>query len=125
MKNQVLSIEQMQRLKDLGVDIQPTGTCLMYTSDSSDKYYLKYGESTCEDDVKAFTLQDIIEILPKRIGDYQLVIWLDDGYVRYETEIGRDDEGGDVLAVFDNINIIQSAYGMLIWVVENGYLKTK
>ena len=125
MKNQVLSIEQMQRLKELGVDIQPTGTCLMYTSDSSDKYYLKYGESTCEDDVKAFTLQDITELLPKRIDDYQLVIWLDDGYVRYETEIGRDDEGGDVFAVFDNTNIIQSAYEMLIWVAENGCLKTK
>ena len=125
MKNQALSIEQMQRLKDLGVDIKPDETCLMYTSDSSDKYYLKYGESTCEDDVKAFTLQDVIELLPKRIDDYQLVIWLDDGYVRYETEIGRDDEGGDVLAVFDNTNIIQSAYEMLIWVAENGYLKTK
>ena len=125
MKNKVLSIERMQRLKELGVDIQPTGTCLMYTSGSSEKYYLRYGESTCEDDVKAFTLQDIIELLPKRIDDYQLVIWLDDGYVRYETEIGRDDEGGDVLAVFDNTNIIQSAYEMLIWVAENGYLKTK
>ena len=78
-----------------------------------------------QDKMKAFTLQDIIELLPKRIDDYQLVIWLDDGYVRYETEIGRDDEGGDVLAVFDNTNIIQSAYEMLIWVVENGYLKTK
>ena len=121
----VLSLEQMNRLKELGVDVKPKGMCLMYTSDSSDSYYLKYGESTCDDDVVAFGLQDIIEMLPKRIDDYQLVIWLDDGYVRYETEIGRDDEGGDVLAVFDNTNIIQSAYEMLIWVIKNGYLKTK
>ena len=121
----VLTIEQMNRLKELGVDVKPKGMCLMYTSDSSDSYYLKYGESTCDDDVVAFGLQDIIEMLPKRIDDYQLVIWLDDGYVRYETEIGRDDEGGDVLAVFDNTNIIQSAYEMLIWVIKNGYLKTK
>ena len=63
----VLSIEQMTRLKELGVDVTPKGTCLMYTSDSSDNYYLKYGESTCEDDVVAFSLQDLIELLPKSI----------------------------------------------------------
>ena len=44
----VLSIEQMHQLKELGVDVKPKGMCLMYTSDSSDNYYLKYGESTCE-----------------------------------------------------------------------------
>lgn len=56
----VLSIEQMTRLKELGVDVTPKEECLMYTSDSSDDYYLKYGESTCEDDVAAF-LQRINE----------------------------------------------------------------
>ena len=53
----VLSLEQMNNLKELGVDVKPKGICLMYTSDSSDDYYLKYGESTCEDDIKAFGLQ--------------------------------------------------------------------
>ena len=60
----VLSLEQMHQLKDIGVDVKPKGTCLMYTSDSSDNYYLKYGESTCEDDMKAFNLQDVVELLP-------------------------------------------------------------
>ena len=73
----VLSIEQMTKLKELGVDVKPRGTCLMYTSDSSGNYYLKYGESTCEDDVAAFGLQDIIELLPAEIqtndSNYYLV----------------------------------------------------
>ena len=63
----VLTIDQMHQLKELGVDVKPKGMCLMYTSDSSDCYYLKYGESTCEDDVVAFGLQDIIELLPVQI----------------------------------------------------------
>lgn len=125
MKNQVLSIEQMRKLKELGVDVSPVGVCFHYRFDGGNTHRLEFATSYCSDDIKAFTLQDILEMLPKQIDDYQLVIWLDDGYVRYETEIGRDDEGGDVLAVFDNTNIIQSAYEMLIWVAENVYLKTK
>lgn len=60
----VLSLEQMHQLKELGVAVKPKGMCLMYTSDSSDNYYLKYGELTCEDDIKAFSLQELIELLP-------------------------------------------------------------
>ena len=63
----VLTLEQMHQLKELGVDVKPKGMCLMYTSDSSDNYYLKYGESTCEDDVAAFGLQDIIELIPENV----------------------------------------------------------
>ena len=123
MKNQVLSIEQMQRLKDLGVDIQPTGTCLMYTSDSSDKYYLKYGESTCEDDVKAFTLQDIIELLPKEIDGTYLSLELDycriDYYMDYYERISWKSVDFNIEEIMDGV------YEMLLWVIENGYLKTK
>ena len=128
MKNQVLSIEQMQRLKELGVDIQPTGTCLMYTSDSSDKYYLKYGESTCEDDVKAFTLQDIIELLPKKIRDFELNWYMHNMIIRYDyynSFDGIDVLSGSSFGFCDNNSFLESAYEMLIWVAENGYLKTK
>jgi len=134
----VLTIEQMNKLKELGVDVSNAsvrvGQMVFYHGDSwygVDSYNVHLlkdddDDTSCfEEEYKAFTLQDIIELLPKRIDDYQLVIWLDDGYVRYETEIGRDDEGGYVLAVFDNTNIIQAAYEMLLWVIENGYLKTK
>ena len=64
----VLSLEQMNQLKELGIDVKPKGACLMYTSDSSDDYYLKYGESTCEDDVAAFSLQDIIYTSSRETG---------------------------------------------------------
>ena len=109
----VLSIEQMNQLKELGVDVKPKGTCLMYTSDSSDNYYLKYGESTCEDDMKAFNLQEVIELLPIENIDIRRNChekWV----ISYKDEI-----------TFKSEFMIDAAYEMLIWVIENGYLKTK
>ena len=103
----------MSRLKELGVDVKPKGTCLMYTSDSSDNYYLKYGESTCEDDMKAFNLQDVVELLPIENIDIRRNChekWV----ISYKDEI-----------TFKSEFMIDAAYQMLIWVIENNYLKTK
>ena len=122
----VLSIEQMNQLKELGVDVKPKGECLMYTSDSSDNYYLKYGESTCEDDVAAFSLQDLIELLPKRLmsdfGDADLIIQPNRDATVYVISY---EPKNDIIAWFYDENILDAAYQMLIWVIENGYLKTK
>ena len=120
----VLSIEQMNKLKELGVDVKPKGICLMYTSDSSDNYYLKYGESTCEDDVAAFGLHDIIEMLPKEIDGAYLSLELDYCsieyyYIDYEERISWKSID------FNIAGIIDACYEMLLWVIENGYLKTK
>ena len=117
----VLRIEQMNQLKELGVDVKPKGTCLMYTSDSSDDYYLKYGESTCEDDVVAFGLQDLIELLPYTFNGYYLKILRSSiaYYFIYENVNGEDSK------IEKGYTILQAAYNMVIWVIENGYLKTK
>ena len=117
----VLSIEQMNQLKELGVDVKPNGTCIMYTSDSSDNYYLKYGESTCEDDIKAFSLQDLIELLPYTFDNSYLRIYrgINMYYFIYESMNLEDD------VLEKGRNPLEAAYNMLIWVIENGYLKTK
>ena len=123
----VLSIEQMTKLKGLGVDVKPKGTCLMYTSDSSDNYYLKYGESTCEDDIKAFSLQDIVELLPKSIIINRVKHWVcvSTNCLLTEFQILYA-EGNHFYSVMkQNKSLLQASYEMLIWVIENGYLKTK
>ena len=116
----VLSLEQMNQLKELGVDVKTKGTCLMYTSDSSDDYYLKYGESTCEDDVKAFSLQDLIELLPYTFNNNYLRIYrsISIYYFIYENMNLEDD------ILEKGRNPLEAAYNMLIWVIENGHLKT-
>ena len=121
----VLTIEQINKLKELGVDVKPKWMCLMYTSDSSDDYYLKYGESTCEDDVAAFGLQDVIELLPGKLIYEESNLYLT--FENIDNEYGFCYVACDfeVRIYFNNANILQAAYEMLIWVIENGYLKTK
>ena len=121
----VLTIDQMHQLKELGVDVKPKGTCLMYTSDSSDNYYLKYGESTCEDDIKAFGLQDIIELLPPQLIHKEKNIYLNFENIGKEYGFYYVDCDFEIYIYFNNTNILQAAYKMLLWVIENGYLKTK
>ena len=117
----VLSIEQMTRLKELGVDVTPKAECIMYSSVGGDDYKLMYGQSVCEDDIKAFTLQDIIELLPYTFNNNYLRIYrsISIYYFIYENMNLEDDilEKGS--------NPLEAAYNMLIWVIENGHLKTK
>ena len=120
----VLTIEQMNKLKELGVDVKPKGMCLMYVDDIYDGYYLKYGESTCEDDVAAFGLHDILEILPKVIDGTYLHIELDSCYIEYYY-IDYEEHIGWKSIDFNIGEIICGVYEMLLWVIENGYLKTK
>ena len=121
----VLTIEQMNRLKELGVDVKPKGTCLMYTSDSSDNYYLKYGESTCEDDIKAFSLQDVVEMLPPQLMHEEKNIYLNFESIGKEYGFYYVTRDFEICIYFNNTNILQSAYEMLLWVIDNGCLKTK
>ena len=123
----VLTLKQMNRLKKLGVDVKPKCTCLMYTSDSSDNYYLKYGESTCEDDIIAFGLQDLIELLPKYIIINSVTHWIcvSQNCLLTEFQIMYVDGNNSYSVIKQNKSLLQSAYNMLLWVIENGYLKTK
>lgn len=123
----VLTIEQMNKLKELGVDVNPKGMCLMYTSDSSDSYYLKYGESTCEDDVAAFGLQDIIELLPKSIivNSVKHWIYVSPNCLLTEFQVMYVDGDNSYNVMKQNKSLLQAAHNMLLWVIENGYLKTK
>ena len=122
----VLTIDQMHQLKELGVDVKPKGTCLMYTSDSSDNYYLKYGESTCEDDVVAFGLQDIIELLPKIIvGNTILKLFISVSADDLSYVCGYIDSDLDLRIAFSEESCLLSAFKLVIYCGLKGYLKTK
>ena len=116
----VLSIEQMTKLKELGVNVSPKEDCLMYSAVGGD-FKLMYGQSVCEDDIKAFALQDIIELLPYTFNNNYLRIYrsISIYYFIYENMNIEDD------ILEKGRNSLDAAYNMLIWVIENGYLKTK
>ena len=104
-----LTLEQMISLRNFGIDVTPEEECLMYSAVGGD-YKLMYGQSVCEDDMKAFTLQDVIELLPIENIDIRRNCherWV----MSYKDEI-----------TFKSEFMIDAAYLMLIWVIENKYL---
>ena len=121
----VLSLEQMNQLKELGVDVEPNGLDFMYSEVVPVECRLMYAESVCEDDMKAFTLQDVIELLPMKLessyGDINLTIQPNMDSSVYVFSYEREDA---IICWFFNENILDAAYNMLIWVIENNYLKT-
>ena len=142
MKNQVLSIEQMQKLKELGVDtskasmsyISKCPSCdfddgdsiVVVSKDFNKRLYNEFGP--------AFTLQDIIELLPAKIQrntEYDLTIYKD--FLLYSCQ-GKNQFAACRPLIFFNavelftdieIGLIGAAYEMLVWVAENGYLTAK
>ena len=131
MKNQVLSIEQMQKLKELGVDTSkasmhflymPTAKSIMsgvYEVDDEPEVFVSQNGMNHEH--PTFTLQDIIELLPYTFDNSYLRIYrgINMYYFIYESINSEDD-------IIEKGNTpLLAAYNMLIWVAENGYLKTK
>lgn len=146
MKDQVLSIDQMQYLKDLGIDTSKASMWYGYYdysdcsnsewSNSPHKYFLvvdksqfnisEYGHE-CKF-IPTFTLQDMFDLLPKN-----LII----GCIRYFLEIHNNNskevqiryktyQYEQTLICLGNFpNIMTAAYEMLCWLAENGYMKTE
>lgn len=118
MKNQVLSVKQMNYLKDT----------MMYWARTSNNYsgkvpytngdVAKNVSSDSYDIIPAYSLQDIIELLPKeiKIGKelYKLNIcplkeyW----YISYDGVI-------DNIMVKRDKSILEAAYQMLVWCINN------
>lgn len=125
MSKQCLSIEQMQHLKELGVD----------TSKASMKWVNKYQNAFGDNWEKvpvsvnldteyyqsfgyAFTLQDVLELLPIKIEGCRLEF--DRHKVSYFDYMNER-----TIKLTRKQNLIDAAYEMLCWVIENGYLKTE
>ena len=131
MKNQVLSIEQMQKLKELWVDTSkasmhflymPTAKSIMsgvYEVDDEPEVFVSQNGMNHEH--PTFTLQDIIELLPYTFDNFYLKIYrgINMYYFIYESINSEDD-------IIEKGNTpLLAAYNMLIWVAENGYLTSK
>lgn len=122
MGNQVLSIEQMQELKDLGIDISNASMCWFGCADGNDIYpYNKTFRKCFEEHLDTiplvltptFTLQDILNILPGSIEedikgrfDYELRIKKDG--VAYESFDALDSNSEPY--VFDEYYIDDEQY---------------
>lgn len=135
MENQVLSIDQMQHLRELGLDTSKASMCWLkditkeiaeekeidmtigWFLDFNNPEFYKYEWMK---GIPTFTLQDILELLPYKI-------------VASYLHIGRKSFSGNLLFYveysgreqFGSKSLLDAAYEMLCWCVENGYIKSK
>ena len=128
----VLSIEQMTRLKELGVDTSKASLRYVYLPtarsifNETDELESEPTLFACKPDMlegyPTFALQDVIELLPKRLmsdfGDADLIIQPNRDATVYVISY---EPKNDIIAWFYDENILDAAYKMLIWVIENGH----
>lgn len=134
---QVLSIEQMKHLQELGLDTSDASmywTRVSHGSRIDDKLKGKWFLSlqkefqTCGfmsyETTPTYTLQDILDKLPKRIEteDYEFELYI----YYHENGVSVFYDDGDItqLAFFSKPTLLESAYEMLCWCIEKGYIKT-
>ena len=144
MENQVLTIEQMVRLKDLGVDTSKASMAIynIYAGEEKEYDILSSNGSFPEkqehdrfgygihnivsfDKKTIFTLQDIIALLPSQLMHKGETLYLNFDNIGKEYGFYYVAVDFEIHIYFNDKNILQAAYNMLIWVIENGYLKTK
>lgn len=126
MKNQVLSINQMQHLKNLGFDRRHASMC--WITNKKGKTRLVIHCLQCYDDkhvrvIPTFTLQDILDLLPKEISRDGCT-WSASLYIDYENNriaYGNTDRYGFEVFLETKIEnrLIDAAYQTLCWLKEN------
>ena len=142
----VLSFEQMQKLKELGIDTSKASMAVYNIYAGEEKEYdilaangafyeeqegeqerdslgyLIHNVVSC-DKMPVFTSQDIIELLPREVtdyADYQLLI--DKQRDSYSVSYENTDS---FLVSFCRVELLDCLYEMLLWVIDNDYLETK
>lgn len=133
---QVLSVEQMKHLQELGLDTSdasmhwqylPTADAIINGTDETEKEpTLFVSQPNMKHEYPAYTLQDILDKLPPIIDE---VYWLtlevmDRRKNAWKIKYARINAEHEC-ASFSSEKLIDAAYEMLCWCIENGYIKTK
>ena len=128
---QVLDVQQMQHLQELGLDTSNASMCWIKTPNGRDLTFNDEWmnlEESILDPVLAYTLQDVLDALPKyyhiaNIGWTKLSIrvhttkeW-EIGYV-YTDELSKYAYGCRILGK----ELIDAAYELLCWAIDNKFV---
>ena len=119
-KEQVLSIEQVQELQELGFDVKEHSSMyyLPYYNSSSykiDGYILDTIEKNDSfNSIPTLSIGDIIDILPIEIHKYVLV--MNKKYIAY-------DDGANTLFYAYRRRFIDSLFDCLVWCIKEKYIK--
>lgn len=119
---QVLSIEQILYLKELGLDTSDGSMCFEWNQSDSDNMVVTSldADTNYDHSRKTYTLQDILDKLPCFIGKEVLTIQkLADSY----TCLYMEYYSRSIIKITESKGLIDAAYEMLCWCIENGYVK--
>lgn len=119
---QVLSIEQLLHLKDLGLDTSDGSMCFEWNESDPDIMIVTSQDADTNYDYsrKTYTLQDILDKLPCFIGNEVLTMQkLADSY----TCLYMEPYSRSIIKITESKEPIDAAYEMLCWCIENGYVK--
>lgn len=120
---QVLSIEQMKHLKELGLDTSDASMVFQRGSATRHEWVLHvmgYADVSLREKEFAYTLQDIINKLPCFIGNQVFTIHkLVDSYTCLYIELYTR----SFINITEGEELIDAAYDMLCWCIEKGYVK--
>ena len=123
-EEQVLSIEQVQELQELGFDVEKYASMcwVTYTSDE-EPYEKEYSlsihdefcyESTSLEPIPTMSIGDIIEILPTEIDEY--VLNMNRKYVAYDSETTN-------LFYAYRHRFIDSLFDTLVWCIKEKHIE--
>ena len=121
----VLSVEQMEHLQELGLDTSDGSMCFEWNESDADNMVVTSPDADTNYDYyhETYTLQDILDKLPTLIiissDFYKICIEPSCGY--WEIYYYKSD--ATELISKKSENIIDVAYDMLCWCIENGYVE--
>ena len=132
MSKQVLDVQQMQHLQELGLDTSNASMCWTKMSNGRglafNDEWISRGESLFEP-VPAYTLQDVLDALTRWEIYYgfcpRITIDLSERLIRYHFKDKQYVK--TVMKSFDSNGtgcLIDAAYEMLCWAIEKKFVKT-
>ena len=133
MKTQVLNVEQMQYLQELGVNINAAKMSWYATYESEPNWYntLRERDNIFDNNcphIPTFTLQDMLEMLPRIIyydGDaYHFEMYKG---THYTICYGLVDDNNNLTyhVIVTKPDLLTCAYETLCWLAENNYIGGK
>ena len=117
MKRQVLEIDKMQHLNELGVDINKASMCWI-REPNSDKYHAVPHDEFCYEmsclaPIATFTLMDIIELIPPRLKE-KYVFHIHKVGDHYHLEYSYPGCDATLHTSYSH-NLLDAAYDMYVW----------
>ena len=131
---QVLDVQQMQHLQEMGMKLKETMLYWVVYEAGHENNFVTTKENAMEviDEscgmLPAYTLQDVLDILPTEIKPAERRFWLridlsDECLYYYYDDCNLVEHRKKVIG-YDGIDgLIDAAYSLLCWCIEQGYVE--